>query len=67
MLCAKETKCPFAFFYVVASMTIKEVGFSDTVLETLAQCFSRSPCEVKVFTSFSRVGNHSATLFVSDL
>ncbi|KAH7520201.1 hypothetical protein FEM48_Zijuj08G0119100 [Ziziphus jujuba var. spinosa] len=31
----------------VLCMTIKEVGFSDTVLETLAQCFSRSPCEVK--------------------
>lgn len=29
-------------------MTVKEVGLSDQVLEALAQCFSRSPCEVKV-------------------
>lgn len=29
-------------------MTIKEVGLSDMVLDLLAQCFSRKPCEVKV-------------------
>lgn len=57
----------FVFFYDDSSMTIKEIGISDPVLETLGQCFSRSPCEVKVFTSFSNVGNHSAMLFVSDL
>ncbi|XP_062101951.1 histone-lysine N-methyltransferase CLF isoform X2 [Humulus lupulus] len=32
--------------YLICS-TIKEVGLSDTVLESLAQCFSRSPSEVK--------------------
>ncbi|KAI5319299.1 hypothetical protein L3X38_039007 [Prunus dulcis] len=31
----------------ILSMAIKEVGFSDPVLESLAQCFSRSPSEVK--------------------
>jgi len=31
-------------------MTIKEVGLSDAVLESLAQSFSRSPGEVKVCT-----------------
>ncbi|KAL6961471.1 hypothetical protein U1Q18_039240 [Sarracenia purpurea var. burkii] len=28
-------------------MTIKEVGLSDAVLDALAQCFSRKPCEIK--------------------
>jgi hypothetical protein len=37
------------FFHCVASMTAKEVGLSDEVLESLAQCFARSPCEVKVW------------------
>lgn len=37
------------FCYCVASMTAKEAGLSDEVLESLAQCFSRSPCEVKVW------------------
>ncbi|KAG2724385.1 hypothetical protein I3843_01G015600 [Carya illinoinensis] len=31
----------------ILRMTVKEVGLSDQVLEALAQCFSRSPCEVK--------------------
>lgn len=31
----------------ILRMTIKEVGLSDEVLESLAQCFSRSPSEVK--------------------
>lgn len=31
----------------ILSMTVKEVGLSDPVLESLAQCFSRSPSEVK--------------------
>ncbi|XVE82820.1 hypothetical protein DITRI_Ditri16bG0036200 [Diplodiscus trichospermus] len=31
----------------ILRMTIKEVGFSDLVLESLAQCLSRSPSEVK--------------------
>ncbi|XP_021275328.1 histone-lysine N-methyltransferase CLF [Herrania umbratica] len=31
----------------ILRMTIKEVGLSDPVLESLAQCFSRSPPEVK--------------------
>lgn len=30
------------------SMTAKEVGLSDIVLESLAQCLSRSPSEIKV-------------------
>lgn len=36
------------FCYCVVSMTAKETGLSDEVLESLAQCFARSPCEVKV-------------------
>ncbi|KAF4387833.1 hypothetical protein G4B88_004160 [Cannabis sativa] len=32
--------------YLIRS-TIKEVGLSDTVLDSLAQCFSRTPSEVK--------------------
>lgn len=31
----------------ILRMTIKEVGLSDATLESLAQCFSRSPSEVK--------------------
>ncbi|KAK8270748.1 hypothetical protein V6Z12_D11G217800 [Gossypium hirsutum] len=31
----------------IVRMTIKQVGLSDPVLESLAQCLSRSPCEVK--------------------
>ncbi|XP_050205617.1 histone-lysine N-methyltransferase CLF isoform X2 [Mercurialis annua] len=31
----------------VLRMTVKEVGLSDSVMELLAQCFSRSPSEVK--------------------
>nr|GMC95088.1 histone-lysine N-methyltransferase CLF-like isoform X1 [Ipomoea batatas] len=31
----------------ILRMTIKEVGLSDMVLDLLAQCFSRKPCEVK--------------------
>ncbi|XP_052195897.1 histone-lysine N-methyltransferase CLF isoform X2 [Diospyros lotus] len=31
----------------ILRMTIKEVGLSDAVLDALAQCFSRKPCEVK--------------------
>nr|AEZ06400.1 CLF-like protein [Aquilegia coerulea] len=31
----------------ILRMTIQEVGSSDVVLESLAQCFSRKPCEVK--------------------
>ncbi|KAK8483625.1 hypothetical protein V6N13_133146 [Hibiscus sabdariffa] len=31
----------------ILRMTIKEVGLSDRVLESLAQCLSRSPAEVK--------------------
>ncbi|XP_062156816.1 histone-lysine N-methyltransferase CLF [Alnus glutinosa] len=31
----------------ILRMTAKEVGLSDEVLESLAQCFARSPCEVK--------------------
>ncbi|KAK9285936.1 hypothetical protein L1049_025138 [Liquidambar formosana] len=31
----------------ILRMTIKEVGLSDAVLESLAQFFSRRPCEVK--------------------
>ncbi|GKU94770.1 hypothetical protein SLEP1_g8215 [Rubroshorea leprosula] len=31
----------------ILRVTIKKVGLSDPVLESLAQCFSRSPCEVK--------------------
>ncbi|XP_010263481.1 PREDICTED: histone-lysine N-methyltransferase CLF-like isoform X2 [Nelumbo nucifera] len=31
----------------ILRMTIQEVGLSDAVLDSLAQCFSRSPCEVK--------------------
>lgn len=31
----------------VLRMTIKELGLSDSVLESLAQCFSRSPSEIK--------------------
>ncbi|EXC24715.1 hypothetical protein L484_005764 [Morus notabilis] len=31
----------------ILRMTIKEVGLSDSVLESLAQCFSRSPSEIK--------------------
>ncbi|XP_023876365.1 histone-lysine N-methyltransferase CLF isoform X2 [Quercus suber] len=31
----------------ILRMTVKEVGLSDPVLESLAQCFSRSPSEVK--------------------
>ena len=34
--------------FCMASMTVKEVGLSDYVLESLAQCFSRRPSEVKV-------------------
>lgn len=33
----------------ILCMTAKEVGLSDEVLESLAQCFSRSPGEVKVW------------------
>ncbi|KAG8478356.1 hypothetical protein CXB51_028116 [Gossypium anomalum] len=32
---------------LIVRMTIKQVGLSDPVLESLAQCLSRSPCEVK--------------------
>lgn len=42
-----------SFFCAVASMTVKEVGLSDPVLESLGQCFSRSPSEVKVHTLVS--------------
>ncbi|KAJ4714846.1 Histone-lysine N-methyltransferase [Melia azedarach] len=31
----------------ILRMTVKEVGLSDVVLESLAQCFCRSPSEVK--------------------
>ncbi|XP_059458810.1 histone-lysine N-methyltransferase CLF isoform X2 [Corylus avellana] len=31
----------------ILRMTAKETGLSDEVLESLAQCFARSPCEVK--------------------
>ncbi|KAJ8770640.1 hypothetical protein K2173_021287 [Erythroxylum novogranatense] len=31
----------------ILRMTIKEVGLSDSVMDSLAQCLSRSPCEVK--------------------
>ncbi|XP_057491757.1 histone-lysine N-methyltransferase CLF-like isoform X1 [Actinidia eriantha] len=31
----------------ILRMTIKGVGLSDAVLDDLAQCFSRKPCEVK--------------------
>ncbi|GLU20041.1 hypothetical protein SLE2022_362580 [Rubroshorea leprosula] len=31
----------------ILRMTIEESGLSDPVLESLAKCFSRSPCEVK--------------------
>ncbi|KAJ7944440.1 Histone-lysine N-methyltransferase [Quillaja saponaria] len=31
----------------ILCMTIKEVGLSELVLESLAQCFSRNPCQVK--------------------
>ncbi|XP_048232352.1 histone-lysine N-methyltransferase CLF isoform X2 [Ricinus communis] len=31
----------------ILRMTVKEVGFSDPVMELLAQCLSRSPSEVK--------------------
>ncbi|KAI8542129.1 hypothetical protein RHMOL_Rhmol08G0115300 [Rhododendron molle] len=33
----------------ILRMTINEVGLSDTALDALAQCFSRKPCEIKVF------------------
>lgn len=39
----------------ILSMAIKEVGFSDPVLESLAQCFSRSPSEVKRYETPSNV------------
>ncbi|CAB4317773.1 unnamed protein product [Prunus armeniaca] len=38
---------PYTTWIFLDSMAIKEVGFSDPVLESLAQCFSRSPSEVK--------------------
>jgi len=36
-------------------MTIKEAGLSDPVVESLAQCFSRSSSEVKVCICCKRV------------
>ncbi|KAK4790053.1 hypothetical protein SAY86_017357 [Trapa natans] len=33
----------------ILRMTIKEAGLCDAVLEAVANCLSRSPCEVKVF------------------
>lgn len=34
-------------------MTMKEIGSTDLVLESLAHCFSRSPGEIKVWTFIS--------------
>lgn len=40
----KEFKEPEDY---ILRMTIKEAGSSDAVLDKLAQCFSRKPCEIK--------------------
>lgn len=47
-ICEMELTSLVAFCCGIASMTAKEVGLTEQVLESLAQCFSRSPCEVKV-------------------
>ncbi|KAA8531679.1 hypothetical protein F0562_006604 [Nyssa sinensis] len=31
----------------ILRMTVKDIGLSDAVLDLLAQCFSRKPCEIK--------------------
>lgn len=36
------------YLYDLCSMTVKKAGLSDPVLESVANCLSRSLCEVKV-------------------
>ncbi|KAJ6774401.1 HISTONE-LYSINE N-METHYLTRANSFERASE E(Z) [Salix purpurea] len=51
----------------ILRMTIKEAGSSEPVVESLAQCFSRSHSEVKArFEILKLLWIHSTTYFVAD-
>ena len=43
-----------SFFPRFTRMTVKQFGFSDVILDLLAQCFSRKPDEIKVCAGRAR-------------